>query len=102
MEDELARWVAARRLIIIHTDGTPGPALPEAVSYGVFQAQWVTSEALLVLQVPEPGRARLLWVSVPSGQVRVLADLSALVSDPTVDGHGAPVLRLDWIAAWHP
>uniref|UniRef100_A0A7C1JKH9 Anaphase-promoting complex subunit 4-like WD40 domain-containing protein n=1 Tax=Thermomicrobium roseum TaxID=500 RepID=A0A7C1JKH9_THERO len=101
-EDELARWVAARRLIIIHTDGTPGPALPEAVSYGVLQAQWVTSEALLVLQVPEPGRARLLWVSVPSSQVRVLADLSALVPDPPVDGHGAPVLRLDWIAAWHP
>ncbi len=101
-ETELTHWMAARRLSIIHPDGTLGPALPEAISYGVLQAQWVTSDALLVLQVPMPGRARLLWVRVPSGQIQVLAELNDLVPDPPLDRHGAPVLRLAWIAAWHP
>ena len=100
--EALRSWIAARRLRIVHLDGSPAFSVPPELEAGILQARWVTSQTLLVLQAPAPGTVRLLWLDAASGTVVELADLSGAIPDPPVDAYGAPIVRIADIVAWHP
>ncbi len=108
-DSELAEWVASRRLVLLALDTEPPvpidvpAALRSATETGVLDVQWASGETLVVLvQSPEGGQPRIVWLDVGSGTMRELLDLTSswpAMNQPPVDAFGQLSLSLhDFVA----
>lgn len=96
-----ATWVAAHQLLILDAEGTPSDPVPHELQDGVLQAAWAAPDTLLVLQALPDGHLRLIKFDTGNGKLHALADLTGYGPETPIEGHGAPALQLEWIAAWH-